>query len=580
MSQRRTRFPDEADTLSVLRRFPASLFPHQHRSGRFDWGIGELVVALRWAGLSLSVMAMVTSGPTRHDVIGAAILLVYSLLRTVWPIQLGSSHAGSGLGVVFETFLCAAIAGWTGLVTSPFLLSLGASLLVAGLGSGIVVGLIAPAAAGVGVLVSWATGGFDEASRYGAAQRGGLLALICILGAYSHWMLRLAPDDQADELERLRSLSEVNRLLLELHTRAASLPESISLRGVLASTVGSLRDLLQPQLIVLLLRDPTAEKSGSAWDVAVAEGVHLPESMADSELPSVLSETARSLGPIRRARLEPGEGVGGGTGSGLYIPLWARESLVGLLAVERVQDGPPFGEPDIDIVADVARHAGLAIDNARWFRRLRTLGAQEERGRIARDLHDRVGQGLAFVAFSLDRAATEVGGDEAKSGESELRVELVSLAADVRAAMADIREKLSDLRMDTSDDTDLEAALTRLLTRVEERSGVATVFEHSSSRRLAPNVEREIWRILQEAIINAERHAEAAQITVRCFLEPGEARLEVVDDGKGTAATAPLRRDAYGILGMRERADAIGATLAISSPPGKGTTVRLRIKTK
>ena len=64
----------------------------------------------------------------------------------------------------------------------------------------------------------------------------------------------------------------------------------------------------------------------------------------------------------------------------------------------------------------------------------------------------------------------------------------------------------------------------------------------------------------------------------RC--ESSGAQLEVVDDGKGTAATAPLRRNAYGILGMRERADAIGASLAITSAPGDGTTVRLRVEAR
>ncbi len=134
--------------------------------------------------------------------------------------------------------------------------------------------------------------------------------------------------------------------------------------------------------------------------------------------------------------------------------------------------------------------------------------------------------------------------------------------------------------METSEDLDVEAALARLLTRVEERSGVSTVFEHTSSRRLGPIVEREAWLIAQEAILNAERHAEALTITVRWRCESGGTQLEVVDDGKGTAATAPLRRNAYGILGMRERADAIGASLAITSAPGQGTTVRLQIEAK
>ncbi len=580
MRRRRVRLATRTDTHRMLGRWLGDAKHPPPRLGRVDWGIREFVIALRWSGFSLSVLAMLTSARTRADVIAAVILLVYSILRTLWPVRADRAASWTIAEVTLDAALVAAIAGWTGLVSSPFLLSLGASYLLAGLAIGAAVAVLAPATAGLAVLVSWATGGFDAANRFGAAQRGGLLALICILGAYSRWLLRPAQDDSADELERLRGLTEVNTLLLELHARAASLPGSVSLRGVLAQTVARLRDLLQPQLVALLLRDPTAGRSASSWGVAVAEGVHLPESLTDDELPTVLREAARSLGAVRRAKLEPGDGLGAGTGSGLYIPLWARESLVGLLAVERLADSAPFAESDVDVVADVAQHAGLAIDNARWFRRLRTLGADEERGRIARDLHDRVGQALAFVALSLDRLATEMGTDRDAGNAIRLRSELTSLAADVRLASADIREKLSDLRMDTSDELDLEAALARLLTRVEERSKVSTVFEHTSSRRLPPIVEREAWLIAQEAVLNAERHAEAATITVRWRCESGLTQLEVVDDGKGTAATAPLRRDAYGILGMRERADAIGASLAIVSTPGQGTMVRMRIETR
>ncbi len=97
-------------------------------------------------------------------------------------------------------------------------------------------------------------------------------------------------------------------------------------------------------------------------------------------------------------------------------------------------------------VAGVARHAGLAIDNARWFHRLRTLGAEEERGRIAREMHDRLGQSLAFVAVSLDRLALE-SKDPLLSDSSpeETAVELEALAGEVRRATREVRSKLSDL---------------------------------------------------------------------------------------------------------------------------------------
>lgn len=556
--------------------------PAPDRSARAGWGIDELVVALRWTGVTLSIISMVVPRPDRADVLGAIALVVYALLRTVWPLRLDASRGPRASGVAADLVISAGVVGWTGLASSPFLLSLGASLLLAGLGVGAGVAVLGPIAVGVAALVAWATDGVSGVDTSGATQRVGLLALIGILGAYSRWLLRPRDedDDHTEELERLRSLTEVNDLLLELHARAATLPGAISLRGVVASTVARLRDLLRPELVVLLLRDPTAEEGGRPWGVAVAEGVTLPDALSDDELPTVLAEAARSYGPVHRDRLAGLEGVGATTTSGLYIPLWARESLVGLLAVERGAGAPAFDEDDVEIVADVARHAGLAIDNARWFRRLRTLGAEEERGRIARELHDRVGQALAFVALSLDRIATEVDATRPKGKVPGVRAELVGLAAEVRGATAQIREKLADLRMDVTEESDLDSAVTRLLKRVEERSEISTSFDTRSTRRLAPIVEREVWRIAQEAIVNAERHAGASRIEVRWRSSAEGSLLEVVDDGKGTAATAPLRRDAFGILGMRERADAIGASFALTSPPGEGTTVRLRIETR
>jgi signal transduction histidine kinase len=378
-------------------------------------------------------------------------------------------------------------------------------------------------------------------------------------------------------VERLRNLAEVNHLLLELHAKAASVPASLNLKAAVATAVSRLRGLLDPDVVALLLSDPTTDDADKCWQVLLAEGVRLPELLASDELPPALAEAMNSLGPVCRSNVERGEGVAVETSSGLYVPLWARDCLIGLLAVERVNDAKPFANADLEIVEGVARHAGLAIDNARWFRRLRTLGAEEERGRIARELHDRVGQSLAYVAMSLDRLGQEIGDQEGRLRHQEVVDELGQLASEVRRATGDIRTKLSDLRVEVAQGGEISEALGGLLARVEQRSGIGTFFLTRGNGSLSPVVEREVARIAQEAINNAERHAGAGHIGVRWDCDPSGAELEVADDGRGLAATAPLRRDAFGILGMRERAEAIGASLAINSAPGQGTTVTLRV---
>jgi signal transduction histidine kinase len=103
-------------------------------------------------------------------------------------------------------------------------------------------------------------------------------------------------------------------------------------------------------------------------------------------------------------------------------------------------------------------------------------------------------------------------------------------------------------------------------------------FVNEATARLPLGVERELWRIAQEAITNVERHARATSVRVTWRSDGRSGLLEVSDDGQGLVATGAGRPDSYGILGMRERAAVIGATLEIDSAPGAGTTVRCRLK--
>ena len=148
----------------------------------------------------------------------------------------------------------------------------------------------------------------------------------------------------------------------------------------------------------------------------------------------------------------------------------------------------------------------LAIDNARWFARLRTVGADEERTRIARDLHDRIGQSLAYLAFELDRIVTsQAKGDDVGTSLEQLR-------DDVRGVIREVRDTLYDLRTDVSDSQDM-ADHPRGLRRPGDRAQPASSVELYCDRdaRLPILQEREMWRIAQEALTNVERHSAATR---------------------------------------------------------------------
>jgi signal transduction histidine kinase len=213
----------------------------------------------------------------------------------------------------------------------------------------------------------------------------------------------------------------------------------------------------------------------------------------------------------------------------------------------------------------------LAIDNARLFRRIRTVGADEERTRIARDLHDRIGQALAYLGFEIDRMVRRA--DAGEPVDQHLR----TLRDDLRQVIAEVRDTLYDLRTDVTDSRDFAETVHEFAGRVAARSDLTISLDCDTDHRLPILQEREMWRIAQEALVNAERHANATEVSVLWRCGTGGARLEVVDNGQGMPARqgpASEGSDSYGIVGMKERAASIGATLELTSIPGEGTKVR------
>jgi signal transduction histidine kinase len=153
--------------------------------------------------------------------------------------------------------------------------------------------------------------------------------------------------------------------------------------------------------------------------------------------------------------------IGAESRSGLYARLTARQELVGLVAVER-RTTAPFSNHDVAVLSEFSQQMAIGIDNARWFSRIGTLAAEQERSRIARDLHDRVGQSLALVGFELDRASKQ-------GGDAEVRQKLLDLRENVRAVVTELRETLYDLRTDVSDERDITVAMTDFLDLLRAR---------------------------------------------------------------------------------------------------------------
>jgi two-component system sensor histidine kinase UhpB len=198
----------------------------------------------------------------------------------------------------------------------------------------------------------------------------------------------------------------------------------------------------------------------------------------------------------------------------------------------------------------------------------RVLAGQEaERLRIARELHDQIGQELTAVLLLLARL-------QSRSSE-ELRPALLEAQESVRASLEDVRQIAIELRPEALDDLGLESALAVLCNRLAERSGLdVSCGVADPLPALSPDVELVIYRVAQEALTNVARHSGSNRAELALGLLDGELSLAIRDYGKGFDPDGDV---GSGIRGMRERATLIGATLEIRNDPGTGCEVRLTV---
>ncbi|HEX6020519.1 MAG TPA: sensor histidine kinase, partial [Solirubrobacter sp.] len=225
---------------------------------------------------------------------------------------------------------------------------------------------------------------------------------------------------------------------------------------------------------------------------------------------------------------------------------------------------------DANIVA-LARTFNEMLDRLDHERResgRQALLAQEgERQRIARELHDEVGQTLTGVILQVEGLAAVI--------PEELRPALEELRETVRHGAEEVRTIARRLRPDALEELGLSSALAALAAAFERQAKVRVDRDLAQSIEVSPEEELVIYRVAQEALTNVARHAEASRVRFELREERDGIVLLVADDGRGIPEG--VRDSASGIRGMRERAMLVGAKLSIDSRPGKGTTVRLAI---
>jgi signal transduction histidine kinase len=263
-----------------------------------------------------------------------------------------------------------------------------------------------------------------------------------------------------------------------------------------------------------------------------------------------------------------------GSRAALYVPLAAHSDVIGVLAVhDKAGTDSRFTDADLRLVETFATRAAVAIELSRRVAResfRAVVHAQElERKRLARELHDETGQALTAILLGLRSVRSARDAQELDRAAEELRLLAV-------AALEDVRQLAFDLRPRALDDFGLEAALERLVERTAARAEIAIELEVELRDRLTMDIETAVYRMVQEALTNVIKHAQAKRVSVVLARREGFLTVLVEDDGVGLDLD-PRVGEGFGLVAMRERLALIGGRLDVESRAGSGTVLRASV---
>jgi signal transduction histidine kinase len=259
----------------------------------------------------------------------------------------------------------------------------------------------------------------------------------------------------------------------------------------------------------------------------------------------------------------------------LGVPIVSAGDVIGAFYLTDKRGADAFTAGDEAAVVLLASHAAIAIDQARLFDDSRELALVEERGRLARELHDAMSQSLFSLQLSAEAAARLLPADP--EGAAAALATVQALAAQVST---ELRTTVEGLRPADLERDGLAATLVNQLTVAGRAHDVPVELEIGDGIDLDPEAEHQVLRIAQEAVTNALRHARAGRVAVSLGPDgpDGGLVLRVADDGHGFDPGArAMRARRLGLTSMHERAASLGGTLTVDSAPGRGTTVELRL---
>jgi signal transduction histidine kinase len=398
----------------------------------------------------------------------------------------------------------------------------------------------------------------------------------------------------AGEIEQLvasveRSNTDLSGLLAEsrrqeraatvLEEVARAITSSLDRRLVLERIVEHARSLCSADVAALATYDPDTE---TAVVVAVSGARHDPAGWAPirrglGNAGRVL-ETGRAFWTARWAdepdvsRPEGDVAAAEGVVAAGIVPLIAREQSIGLLSVGRRGDAA-FDQHARVLLERLAAHAVIAFENAQLYEERTLYVQEEERRRIAYELHDGVAQLIVSARQHVDTCRDVWKSDPARAEEQ------MGKALDrLERAIKETRLIMRALKPAAVDSLGLVEAVRQSLAEGARECGWSLALrENLGTARLSPAIETAAFRIVQEALTNVSRHAEASQVDVELWQDQQILRVEVRDTGVGFDAAEAESQRRLGFSSMRERAQFLGGSCRIESAPGQGTRVSVRL---
>jgi two-component system NarL family sensor kinase len=253
------------------------------------------------------------------------------------------------------------------------------------------------------------------------------------------------------------------------------------------------------------------------------------------------------------------------------IPIYAKQKKLGILNVASTE-WRKLTSDDLQLLNTIADLMSIAIERARLYDRSVAFGAVEERYRLARELHDTLGQDLAAILLQLETLDAKL---DAGAAPDDLKGVIQQIMTLTRGSLDGARRSVQDLRAAPLEGQTLSGALAKLTRESQESSGLPVEYESvGASRPLPDHIEAGLYRIAQEAMNNVTKHAKASEARVSLVCSPSHVHLTIEDDGIGFDP-AEISQDRYGLRGLNERARLLKGDLNLESTEGKGTLVEV-----